>query len=103
MIKIIQHQFNVQFIKVESHTDIPSNDTVDEQTKDAAATAVNMEKYSDPNWDDYATPAVVDMQHFVAALKENNFIEMSKELCDRLSNYNICYIENHNLMLLLPI
>ena len=58
MIKTIQHQF----IKVESYTDILSNDIVDEQAKEAANLAVDMQKYVDPNWGEYATLAVVDMK-----------------------------------------
>ena len=49
MIKTIQHQLQIQFIKVESHTDIPSNDTVDTNAKEAAEIAVEMNKYSDTN------------------------------------------------------
>ena len=87
LIKTIQNQFDIQFIKVESHSDIPSNDTVDTNAKEAADQAVEMEKYGDPNWNENAIPAVVDMQHCVAALKENNFIELGNEFCDRLENF----------------
>ena len=73
MIKQIQNQIEINFVKVASHTDIPSNEEVDKMAKEAAGEAVFMVENNDPNWDTSATPAVVDMQRFVATLKDNNY------------------------------
>ena len=88
MINLIQNQFEINFVKVASHTDIPSNEEVDTMAKAAAGDAVSMFENDDPNWDSSATPAVVDMQRFVATLKDNNYIKMANEFSDRLNNLN---------------
>ena len=66
---------------------------------EATGAAVDMAKCGDPNWDIYATPTVVDMQQYVAALKENNYNCMAEEFSTRLDNYND--IERKTMMIFL--
>ena len=82
IINQLKNKYHIIFVKVSSHTNIEENDEVDTRAKDAAETAIKLQENgnnSECNWEPRKTPAIVDIQHYVSAIKQQYQLQQQKQ------------------------
>ena len=75
LINQIKEQFEICFVKVESHTNIEFNDQVDIRAKEAAEQAIALQDGGDSqmeqDWMSHRTPAIVDIQKYTSSIRNH--------------------------------